>query len=95
MRPPAPEWFAALIAPPVQTRQVPVVVAGQRIGAVLLTSAPGDEIAEVWADTMALARLTLIFGVVATIILYLLFARVLAPLERLAAGLLDLERRDY
>ncbi|MEJ2623259.1 MAG: histidine kinase [Pseudolabrys sp.] len=95
VRPPAPGWFAALIAPSVQTREVPAVVAGQRIGAVLLTSAPGDEIAEVWDDTMALARLTLIFGVVATIVLYLLFARVLAPLERVAAGLLDLERRDY
>ena len=95
VRPPAPAWFAALIAPPVETREVPVVVAGQRIGSILLTSAPGDEIAEVWEDTTALAKLTLLIGIAATIILYLLLARVLAPLEKLAAGLFDLERRDY
>src|SRR5262245_43876178 len=39
-RPPAPAWFAALIAPPVVTREVPVVVKGERIGSVLLTGEP-------------------------------------------------------
>lgn len=95
VRPPPPGWFAALIAPPIEIRQVPVVIAGQRLGSVLLTSAPGDEIAEVWDDTTALAKLALIIGVFGILILHLLFGRVLAPLEQLAAGLFDLERRDY
>ncbi len=95
VRRPAPGWFAALIAPPIETRHVPVVVAGHRLGSVTLTSAPGDEIAEVWENTTALAELALLFGIAAIVILHLLFARVLAPLQQLAAGLLDLERRDY
>jgi len=94
-RPAAPAWFAALIAPPIETRQVPIVVGGRRLGSVLLTSTPGDEIAEVWENTTALAQLTLLVGIATIIVLHLLFGRVLAPLEQLAAGLFDLERRDY
>ncbi|MEJ2436278.1 MAG: histidine kinase, partial [Pseudolabrys sp.] len=48
-----------------------------------------------WSDTTALAKLALLVGIGAIIILHLLFARVLAPLEQFAAGLHDLERRDY
>jgi len=95
VRPPAPAWFAALIAPPIETRHVPIVVGGRRLGSVLLTSAPGDEIAEVWENTTALAKEALIVGAFGILILHLLFARMLAPLEQLAAGLFDLERRDY
>src|SRR5262249_1749577 len=51
-RSPAPGWFVALIAPPIATREVPVVVKGQRIGSVLLTAEPRDEIAEVWENTV-------------------------------------------
>ncbi len=95
VRPPATAWFAALIAPPIETRHVPVVVGGRRLGSVLLISAPGDEIAEVWENTTALAKEALIVGALGVLILHLLFARMLAPLEQLAAGLFDLERRDY
>ena len=94
-RAPAPAWFAALVAPPVETRAVPVIVGGQRIGSVLVVGEPGDEIAEVWENTVALASVALVGNVAIIGLLYLLFGRVLGPLSGLARGLRDLERRNY
>jgi two-component system sensor histidine kinase UhpB len=94
-RPPAPAWFAAWIAPPADRRELPVVAGGQRLGSIVLASAPGDEIAEVWENATALAEVALAIGVAGIFILHLLFGRVLAPLKSLAEGLLDLGRSDY
>jgi two-component system sensor histidine kinase UhpB len=90
-----PAWFAALIAPPVETREVPVSVQGQRIGSVLLAGAPSDEIAEVWENAVDSTVVALLFSLAAIGVLYVLFGRVLDPLNNLAAGLADLERQDY
>jgi two-component system sensor histidine kinase UhpB len=74
---------------------VPVVIRGQQIGSVLLNGEPGDEIAEVWESTRALAMVVLLVNFAVIAILYVLFGRVLDPLKGLAAGLNDLERRKY
>jgi two-component system, NarL family, sensor histidine kinase UhpB len=95
VRPPAPAWFAALIAPPVDSRRVPVVSEGRPLGSIVLSSAPGDEIAEVWDNATALAKVALVIGIGGIGLLYLLFGHVLAPLRSFAAGLLDLGRSDY
>jgi len=95
VRPPAPDWFAALIAPRLDSRVVPVSVDGRRLGSIVLASAPGDEIAEVWENATALAEVALLIGIASIAILHLLFGRVLAPLQSLAAGLRDLGRSDY
>jgi two-component system sensor histidine kinase UhpB len=92
---PAPGWFIALIAPPVETREVPIVIGERQIGSVLLSGKPGDEIAEVWETTRALAAVALLVNLAVIAILYVLFGRVLGPLKGLAAGLNDLERRNY
>src|SRR5262245_13888577 len=94
-RSPAPAWFVALIAPPVATREVPIVVKGQRIGSVLLTGEPRDEIAEVWENTVDFALVCGLVGLAAIAALYLLLGRVLDPLMALSAGLADLEGRNY
>jgi two-component system sensor histidine kinase UhpB len=94
-RSPAPAWFAAMIAPPTVTREVPVLVKGERMGSVLLTSAPGDEIAEVWENTVEFALVCLLVGLAAIAALYILLGRVLDPLLGVSAGLADLERRNY
>ena len=52
----APAWFAALIAPRVASRNIPVIVNGQRIGAVEIVAEPHDEIAEVWTTPLRSAR---------------------------------------
>jgi two-component system sensor histidine kinase UhpB len=94
-RDPAPAWFAALIAPPVERRTLPVIVNGQRIGSVLITGEPSDEIAEAWENIVALASAGTALNVAVIALLFLLFGRVLGPLSALAQGLRDLEQRNY
>jgi two-component system sensor histidine kinase UhpB len=91
----APAWFAALIAAPVASRNVPVVVNGARIGSVEIVPEPRDEIAEVWVNTLALGTVALIVNIAVIGILYVLFGRVLDPLFGLARGLADLEQHNY
>jgi two-component system, NarL family, sensor histidine kinase UhpB len=91
----APSWFAALIAPPIASRDVPVIVNGQRIGTVEIVAEPRDEIAEVWGNTVALATVAVAVNVAVIAMLYVLFGRVLDPLTGVARGLADLERRNY
>jgi two-component system, NarL family, sensor histidine kinase UhpB len=94
-RPPAPEWFAGFIAPPIDNRSIPVFSEEHKVGSIVLSSAPGDEIAEVWENATGLAKVALLIGIASIAVLYMLFGRVLAPLKSLAAGLLDLGRSDY
>ncbi len=94
-RPTAPAWFAALIATPFESRNVPVIVNGQSIGSIEIISEPRDEIAEVWENTVALAAVGSVVSLAVIGILYFLFGRVLDPLTGLALGLAELERRHY
>jgi two-component system sensor histidine kinase UhpB len=94
-RSPAPAWFAALIAPPVERRELPVVVGEQRIGSVLITGVAEDEIAEAWENFVALTAVGAGLNAAVIVLLFLLFGRVLAPLTNLARGLRDLEGRNY
>jgi two-component system, NarL family, sensor histidine kinase UhpB len=91
----APAWFAALIAAPVASRTVPVVVDGARIGSVEIVAEPHDEIAEVWSNTVGLGAVALIVNLALVAMLYVLFGRVLGPLTGVARGLADLGRRNY
>ena len=94
-RSPAPGWFVALIAPPIATHEVPVMVKGQRIASVLLTAEPRDEIAEVWENTLDFTAVAVTVSLAVIGALYVLLGRVLVPLTSLGAGLVDLERRNY
>jgi two-component system, NarL family, sensor histidine kinase UhpB len=94
-RAPAPAWFAELIAPPLESREVPIFVNGKHLGSIVIASAPGDEIAEVWENATSLAGVALLTGTMSIIVLYIVFGRVLAPLHSLAEGLRDLGLNDY
>jgi two-component system, NarL family, sensor histidine kinase UhpB len=94
-RAPAPDWFAKLIAPPLESREVPVSVNENQLGSIVIASAPSDEIAEVWENATSLAEVALLTGIVSIIVLYIVFGRVLAPLRSLAEGLRDLGLSDY
>ena len=94
-RAPAPAWFAALIAPPADRREIPVIVKGQRVGSVFIAGEPADEIAESWENMVALAAVALAVNAAVVVLLYVLFGRVLGPLVDVARGLRDLEQRRY
>src|SRR5712671_6385292 len=90
-----PAWFQALIAPPLERRELPVLANDQRIGSVLITGVADDEIAEAWENFLALTAVGAGLNIAVIVILFVLFGRVLAPLTSLARGLSDLERRNY
>jgi two-component system sensor histidine kinase UhpB len=94
-RSPAPTWFEALIAPPVERRELPIVVGGQSIGSVLITGVADDEIAEAWENFVALTTVGTGLNIAVIVLLYVLFGRVLGPLTELTTGLRDLEARNY
>ena len=74
---------------------MPVFVNEKQLGAIVIASEPGDEIAEVWENATSLAGVALLTGTISIIILYIVFGRVLAPLRSLAEGLRDLGLSDY
>jgi two-component system, NarL family, sensor histidine kinase UhpB len=94
-RAPAPAWFTALVAPPVEIHDVPVVVDGRSIGQVAISGEPADEIAEIWENAVAIGTVGFLLNVAMIGILYVLFGRVLDPLTGLVTGLSDLEHRTY
>ena len=94
-RAPAPVWFTALVAPPIETHDVPVIVDGHSIGQVAISGEPADEIAEIWENAVAIGTVGFLLNIAMIAILYVLFGRVLDPLTGLAAGLSDLEHRTY
>jgi two-component system sensor histidine kinase UhpB len=94
-RAPAPRWFAVLIAPPAERRELPVILAGQRLGSVVITGEPADETAEAWDNFAAQATVGILLNAAVVMLLYILFGRVLGPLGRFSHGLRQLEARQY
>jgi two-component system, NarL family, sensor histidine kinase UhpB len=94
-RAPAPTWFAALVSPLAERRELPVIVEGRQIGSVLIAGEPADEIAEVWENLTALATVVALVNLAMIGILYVLFGRVLDPIIGLGTALRDLERRSF
>jgi len=91
----APAWFAALVATPIETHGISVVVDGRPVGQVEVIGDPIDEIAEFWENAVAIGTLAVLLNVAMVGILYVLFGRVLDPLTVLARGLSDLERQTF
>jgi two-component system sensor histidine kinase UhpB len=92
---PAPAWFAALVAPPIETHVVPVLADGRSVGQVEITGEPADEIAETWGNAAAISVGALLLNAAMIGVLYVLFGHVLGPLTALASGLSKLERQTY
>jgi two-component system, NarL family, sensor histidine kinase UhpB len=78
-----------------QLDAVPVIAAGRKVGQVEIIGEPADEVAEIWQNLVAMAGVALVLNLAMIGILYVLFGRVLDPLNALAAGLSDLEQQNY
>ncbi len=91
----APAWFADLIMPPIERHSLPIAAAGRVLGSAQITTQPMDEIDEIWGYARALSLTTLLINAAMLVALYLALGRVLAPLRRLGAALMQLEHHDY
>ncbi|MBL3577289.1 ATP-binding protein [Rhodovulum visakhapatnamense] len=83
----APRWFSNLVTPAGRETRLPVLADGADYGFVSITTAPKDEIDEVWEDAAALLwALGIGFGVT-VVALVVLIRRALGPLDTLNRGL--------
>lgn len=87
----APQWFVDLVQPDIESRIVDIAPNGSRIGSVLISGVPDDEIAEAWDLLKLLALLWLGAIAVMMVGLYFILGLVLDPLARLSSGMRELE----
>lgn len=90
-----PGWFRTLIAPPVEIVTLPITRDGRSYGTVVITTAPSDEIAEVWQDFGDLFVLMLAAFLVLLFLVHLLLGRALKPIATILRGLEDLREARY
>ena len=90
-----PHWFIRLLGTAPVAARVPVTIAGQEYGNVVIETDPRNEILEVWNDLGdSLITLTLFFGL-NILLIYFFIGRALQPLGRLAAALKQVGQGDY
>jgi two-component system, NarL family, sensor histidine kinase UhpB len=91
---PPPAWFVRLVHPEMTTVNVPISIKGKS-GALLITSHPNDEVAEIWDGIVT----QLLIGTVIALVLFLITSRVvgraLAPIQMLSKAMTKIEAGDY
>ncbi|MBR1281687.1 HAMP domain-containing protein [Bradyrhizobium sp. AUGA SZCCT0177] len=89
-----PAWFVRLVHPEQTTVNVPISIKG-RPDALLITSHPNDEVAEIWDGIFT----QLLIGAAIAIVLFLITSRVvgraLAPIQTLSGAMAKIEAGGY
>lgn len=88
---PAPGWFTTLLAPP--PRKASFEIAG--VGSVRLVTDARFEVAEVWAEMLALLAALAVFFVLTLLFALAAARRLVAPLADIAAGFRRIGAGDY
>lgn len=99
----APDWFRRLVGPTIEIVTIPIRAqtmsnGGLRnisYGAIMITTEPSDELAEVWQDTRDLVVLMLAAFVVFLLLIHLLLVRALRPIATILDGLEALQGAFY
>ncbi len=90
-----PPWFVRLLGVSPIVDRVPVAIAGQDYGSVVIETNPTNEILEVWNDLGdSLIVLTLFFGF-NILLIYVFIGHTLRPLDSLAKALKQIGHGDY
>jgi two-component system sensor histidine kinase UhpB len=90
-----PPWFVRLLGISPIVDRVPVAIAGQDYGSVVIETNPTNEILEVWNDLGdSLIVLTLFFGF-NILLIYVFIGHTLRPLDSLAKALKQIGHGDY
>lgn len=90
----APIWFRRLVTPALREIRIPVQVNGTLYGYVLMTTAPEDEIAEVWQDLASLFWIVALTALLSAVMLGMLVHRALRPLDDLRRAMRKLRDGD-
>jgi two-component system, NarL family, sensor histidine kinase UhpB len=89
-----PAWFVALIHPETTSVSVPISIRGKP-AALVITSIPNDEIAEIWDGIVTQIEVGSAVAVALFLITMLVVGRALTPLEALAQTMGRLEAGHY
>ena len=89
-----PAWFVALIHPATTSVSVPVSIAGKDT-ALVITSIPNDEIAEIWDGILTQLTVGSAVALALFLITMIVVGRALAPLEALSQAMSRIESGSY
>jgi two-component system sensor histidine kinase UhpB len=90
----APAWFVRMVAPPEIIERHPVFTAAGRAGEVVVSAAPGDEIAEVWASWRSQILMLGLISVAIIAVVLVALGLALRPVRQLSEALDRLEAGD-
>lgn len=91
----APAWFGWLVRPTLTVTRLPITVAGQNYGSVVITVAPAEELEDAWTDFRDLAILAVTVCLLLLLALLIGVGRALRPLSTVSRALGTLESGDY
>jgi two-component system sensor histidine kinase UhpB len=92
--PSVPGWFVALVHPRTTSVQVPISIQGKST-ALVITSIPNDEIAEIWDGILTQLAVGSAVALALFVITMIVVGRALSPLEALSLAMSKIESGSY
>jgi len=89
-----PAWFVALVHPEQTAVTVPISIRGKP-GSLLITSHPGDEMAEIWDGIVTQLEVGSAIAIVLFFITMMVVSRALAPIQALSDAMTGIEAGGY
>jgi two-component system, NarL family, sensor histidine kinase UhpB len=89
-----PAWFATLVHPETTSVSVPISIRGQET-ALVITSIPNDEIAEIWDGILTQLEVGSAVALALLLITMVVVGRALAPLDALSRAMKGIESGSY
>ncbi|CAN5343298.1 histidine kinase [soil metagenome] len=90
-----PGWFVQLVHPEQTTLRVPVTASGRSLGALVITSHPTDEMAEIWDGIVTQMEVGLAIAAVLFLLTMMVVGRALQPIQGLATAMAGIESGRY
>ena len=89
-----PQWFVTLVRPRTTSVSVPISIQGKST-ALVITSIPNDEIAEIWDGILTQLAVGSAVALALFMITMIVVGRALAPLEELSQAMSEIETGSY
>jgi len=89
-----PTWFVTLVHPEKTTVNVPISIKG-KLGSLLITSHPNDEMAEIWDGIITQLQIGTAIAIALFLITTRVVSRALAPIQTLSEAMTKIEAGGY